>query len=297
MSCCCNRIPCEPRGRRLRTAGSALALGALALLLATCALPGSAAGSANTAEERARLLAQLRYRLDGDLIYEHLAPEDGYGQWLTAVSTLYMRLQPDLTPFVQVAGSSREKGGPDGVVVAGAYAGWGAHLSTYTAVAAGSRSDWLPARRLDHDFVYHLGPWSWVLGGGLLASHRGHDDWWLATGPRFWLGRLVGEYRLTRQQSDPGDLVAWNHLLSFGRGAEGDSWLFLTLTAGQERYTATTVVPPQAVDHDTWSLSLSYARWVGPTWGWKANAGYADVDAGRGGYRKYTIGGGMFMEF
>ena len=108
---------------------------------------------------------------------------------------------------------------------------------------------------------------------------------------------MIAEYRLTRQESDPGARVGWNHLLSLGLGAEGESWLFATLAVGEESYRALQVAPPQDVHHDFWEAALAWQRWFGPRWGLKAQLRWLDLGTEDDGYEKLGVGGGIFWEF
>jgi len=264
----------------------------LALLALTTAL---AASAADTPADRVQARGDPDYRLDLDLSADLLDPGDVYGNWHTATATLYVRTLPRITPFVSMGLFEREDA--DAGLTLGAYADWTSRLYSYTAFTSGGRSHYLQRHRWDHAFYLNTGPVVAVVAGGWLEDYDGHEDWYVAAGPRFWRGPYIAEYRLTRTHSDPGGRVGWKHLFSCGRGAEGRSWLFANLTLGQQRYTATWVAPVEPVDHDFWELAVDYQRWLRPRLGLKLRAGYLDLGEGIDGYSKVNLGAGAFVEF
>jgi YaiO family outer membrane protein len=272
--------------------------GPLAALLAWLILLGPLVGSAaaaDTPEERARVRSTLRYRLDADLLYDHLTPNAEYGDWHSLWLTFYVKALPRVTPFAWAGLHEREDWLAAGGV--GSYVDWAPRLYTYTALGFSGPSDYLSRWRLDHFFNVKAGRLTWSFGGGYLESHREHRDWFLAAGPRYWHGPLVLEYRLTRHASDPGNLVNWQHLWSFGHGWEGRRWLFVNLTLGGEHYRATWVDPHQTIDRDAWEIGAVWQQWLSARAGYKLRAGFLDLGEPGDGYRKYSVGVGGFWEF
>jgi YaiO family outer membrane protein len=281
----------RPRYRRVCAAPARL------LLLATLCLLGPAltVEAADTAEERARIRSHLGYRLDADLLYEHLTPNADYGDWHGLWLTFYVKTLPRITPFAWAGLYERENWiGAGGV---GAYVDWLPRLYTYTATSFGGVSAYHTRWRVDHFFNLKAGLVTWGLGGGYMQDHQDHTDWFLALGPRYWNGPLILEYRLTRYASDPGNHVNWQHLFSAGYGAEGRRWLFLTLTVGGEKYLATWVDPHQVIDRDAWEIGAVWQQWLTARAGYKLRAGYLDLGEPGDGYRKYSLGVGGFWEF
>ncbi len=264
------------------------------LLLAAAVAPAPAA--ADSLEEWTKVRAALRYRLDVDYLYDHLSPNDVYGDWHTATATLYVKTMPRFTPFIQTGLFEREDA--DAGLTVGAYTDWKPGLLyTYTAYTTGGASEYLQKHRIDHHFYLNLGPASLVVGGGYAEDHRDHEDWYWTVGPRIWRGKFIGEYRVTRQSSDPGGEVAWNHLLTLGWGEEGRSWLFLSATVGEEAYLALNVTPEQRVHHDLWEIGATWQKWLTPRFGLKAQLRYLDLGDDDDGYEKLGVGGGLFVEF
>jgi YaiO family outer membrane protein len=253
------------------------------------------AAAADTPEERARIRSTLRYRLDADLLYEHLTPNQEYGDWHSLWLTFYVKALPRITPFAWAGLYEREDAvGAGGV---GAYVDWLPSLYTYTALGFSGVSDYQSRYRLDHFFNLKTRRLTWSFGGGYIEDHRDHTDWFLAAGPRYWHGPVILEYRLTRYASDPGNLISWQHLASLGYGAEGRYWLFVNFTLGGEKYRATWVDPPQVVDHDAWEVSAVWQQWLTARAGYKLRAGFLDLGEPGDGYRKYSVGVGGFWEF
>lgn len=264
----------------------------IAILILLAALPAAAA---DTTADWLQSRGAPGYRLDVDFMADRLSPNDSYGNWHTATATFYVRTLPRITPFVQFGLFEREDA--DAGLTLGAYADWTSRLYSYTAYTTGGESRYLHRHRWDHAFYLNTGPLFAVLAGGWMQDYEDHEDWYLAAGPRYWRGKLIAEYRLTRTVSDPGERVSWKHLLSVGWGQEGCSWLFLNLTAGQERYTATWVTPTQPVDHDFVEIGLSYQRWLRPRLGVKCGIGWLDLGEEFDGYEKLSLSVGGFVEF
>ncbi len=278
--------------RASRGAAPLRALLAASLLLGLFA---AAASGADSPEERARIRSELDYRLDADLLYDHLTPHADYGDWTSLWLTFYVKSLPRVTPFAWAGLNEREDWiGAGGL---GAYMDWLPRLYTYTALGFSGVSGFHTRWRLDHFFNVKLGRVTWGLGGGYMQDHQDHTDWFLAAGPRYWHGPLILEYRLTRYASDPGNHVNWHHLWSFGYGAEGRSWLFVNFTLGGEKYLATWVDPHQVIDRDAWEVGAVWQRWLTARAGYKLRAGYLDLGAPGDGYRKYSVGIGGFWEF
>ncbi len=269
---------------------------ALVVIMAVVGLlPATPSSAADTAADWLQSRGEPGYRLDLDLTADMLSPGDLYGNWHTATATLYVRTLPRITPFIQTGLFERENS--DVGLTLGTYADLTSRLYSYSAFTTGGKSHYLQRHRWDHAFHYNTGPLIAVLAGGWLEDYDGHEDWYIAGGPRVWRGSLIAEYRLTRTQSDPGARVGWKHLFSCGWGAEGRSWLFVNLTLGQERYTATWVTPYEPVDHDFVEIAANYQRWLRPRLGIKLQAGYLDLGEGLDGYEKVSLGVGAFFEF
>jgi len=266
------------------------------LLIAAVLTTGAASSfAADTVQNWTKLREGHRYRLDVDIVQDHLRPNDVYGDWTTATATLYIKHLPRVTPFVQVGLLEREDANAG--LTLGTYADWTSRLYTYTAFARGGESHYQPKLRWDHSFNFNTGPVILVFGGGQREDFDGHDDWNINFGPRVWRGPIIAEYRATRTHSDPGDLVSWKHTLTFGWGEEGRVWLFVNATSGREYYTATWVAPTQVVDHDFREITVSWQRWMSPRFRIKLQAGWLDLGEGIDGYEKVGAGAGFFWEF
>ena len=263
----------------------------LILLLVTPLFAG------NTAEERATMIESLNYRLDIDYRFDQLDPEENYGNWHGTTATLYARQSVEFVPFITAGLSGRDISGDDSFLGIGAYAVLTEDISTYTAFTKGSESDFVPDYRIDHFFNFIDGPRTIIAGAGYMKSYRGHEDYIISLGARYWQGPLILEYLHSINYSSPGGHESHSNLFTAGYGAEGTSWIFLTFKLGDEAYTATYVDPWENINHDVVEISASFSRWFGPTWGLKLNTGYLDLTPHDDGYSKITAGFGLFKEF
>lgn len=291
---CVRQVDLESRPARRRPLGAAAARLALAGFL-FCAGTAAAAAAVDTPEERARVHAAQRYRLDVDLQYDHLTPNELYGDWHSLWLTFTVKSLPRFTPFLWTGLYEREDW--IGAGGAGAYMDWLPSLYTYTSFGVSGASEFHTRWRLDHFFNLKTGRLTWAAGGGLMEDHRDHRDWFLAAGPRYWHGPLILEYRLTRYASDPGDHISWQHLWSFGHGREGRRWLFMNLTHGGQKYLATWVDPSQTVDYYAWEIGAVWQQWLTDRAGFKLRAGFLDLGERSDGYRKVSLGVGGFWDF
>jgi YaiO family outer membrane protein len=236
------------------------------------------------------------HRLEASLTYEYLSPHETYGDWNSANIAYYQTLSPTFTYFVETSLAIRPEGnGVAGTV--GAYKDWTSFLSTYSAVSVGSKSEYLPAFRADHDFNFkvdtneHL-----VLTAGVtyIKYANDHFDFIVSGGPTFYWNKWVLEYRLFHNESNPGAVVSYSHLVSAGYGEDGWQWTYLNISFGKQAYLATEVAMPETVSDNSLNVALLHRHWLGKHYGIFGEASFFRLEEG---YDKYGITCGVFYEF
>jgi YaiO family outer membrane protein len=234
--------------------------------------------------------------LEASFSYEHLSPNAIYGNWYTFNASYYSKNSSDFTYFLQSSLYKRSEGrGATGTI--GAYKDWFDSLYTYSSITAGSHSDYLPAFRIDHDFNFKAGKnKNYVLTAGItyIDYFDDHKDLIISGGPTVYLGHFISQYRLFHNESNPGSMGSFSHLVSIGYGEEGRQWTYLNLSFGKQAYLATYLATPQAVNQNSTYLVLKYRHWLDKNYGLFGEASYFNLE---NGYKKSGTSCGMFYGF
>jgi len=225
----------------------------------------------------------------------YLTPHEDYGSW-NQLSLVYLRKEKGFTYFVQGEGFWRQEG-DGGLVGTGIYKDWQHIMYTYTAISAGNGVDYLPEIRIDHSFNFKLGQKrNIVLPVGItyIKSPSNHEDYVFSTGAVVYLSRSVWEYKISRTQSEPGDVTSYSNLVSVSWGREGVHWWHLTCSYGQEAYLADYLLIPEEVRNNSLYIEIGLRKWLKEDYGIIGNINYFDLGSS---YEKYGFTLGMFMEF
>lgn len=235
-------------------------------------------------------------RLEANISYEYLSPNDIYGSWKTLSLGFYDKPQTDVTYFLQLGAFAR-KDGEALLGTVGIYKDWSSRLYTYSALSAGTSSDYLPRIRIDHDFNLKLGAMKnivWTAGASYIRYFDVHRDLIISTGITLYQDRWIVTYRIFRNESDPGSAVSYSQLISAGYGREGWQWTFLDLSFGKQAYFATYLASPEEVRRNSVHTSLKHRHWIGKDFGIFGDLSYFNL---RDGYDKYGLSLGIFREF
>ena len=235
-------------------------------------------------------------RLEASFLHESLNPHDIYGTWTNLLLSYYKSPHRGLTWFFQLGGFSRNVG--DALLgVGGAYKDWGERFYTYTAIAAGSDSVYLPKIRFDNDFNFKIGQkrnFVWTLGVTYIDYHNNHEDLILSSGITLYLPSLVSTYRIFRNRSDPGSIISFSHLIDLAYGKQGSQWTNLTFSFGNQAYLADYLAKPEEVNQESIYLVLKHRRWIKEGWGIIGDVSYFKLEDG---YKKYGFSIGFFKAF
>lgn len=262
---------------------------------------GVAACVAGAEEKNTRRVAEdvpgvRDHRIELRLSYDHLDPYDTYGGINAIAAAWYGKLPRVGSYFVEGDGFCRKEGNA-AMIVAGLYRDWFRRLYTYSSIAAGARSGFLPQFRVDHDFNIKLGPREnvvWTLGGSYISYFDEHRDTLLSTGLTLYAGKIIASWRGFRALSEPGSVESYSSVFDLGYGQEGKSWSFITFAPGSQGYMATYVSPFQRVEGRVTYVTLKHRRWLGNGYGVFGETGFLDL---QDGYRKYGLMLGAFREF
>jgi YaiO family outer membrane protein len=245
---------------------------------------------------RAEEAPEKTKRIEVSYSFENLQPHSIYGNWNTGNFAFYDKRSPDFTYFLQSSVHSRDDGnGVTGTV--GAYKDWTDYLYTYSAITAGSHSTYLPKFRWDHDFNFKVGPnKNLVLTAGItyIDYFDVHRDLILSGGPTLYLDKWVLQYRLFHNESNPGSVESYSHLISAGYGKEGWQWTYLNISFGKQAYMATSLATPEAVNQNSLNVTLKHRHWLAKDYGIFGDVSYFKL---QDGYKKYGISSGFFYEF
>lgn len=237
-----------------------------------------------------------RHRLEANLSFEYLSPNGVYGSWKTASIGFYDKPRKDLTYFLQIGTFSRKEG--EALLgTLGIYKDWMRRLYTYSSLSAGTRSDYLPQIRIDHDFNIKLGTKEnivWTAGASYIKYFDIHKDIILSTGITLYLDNWIWQYRLSRNESDPNSIVSYSHLFSAGYGREGWQWTYLDFSFGKQAYLASYLASPEEVRQNSLNISIKHRHWIDKDYGIFGDLSYFKL---KDGYDKYGLSFGVFREF
>lgn len=239
---------------------------------------------------------EKRHRLEANFSYEHLTPRDVYGPWKTLSIGFYNKLKSDLTYFLQLGAFSRDEGDA-GLGTLGAYKDWGSRFYTYSALSAGTNSEYLPRFRIDNDFNLKIGTKKnlvWTTGISYIRYFNVHKDLILSTGLTLYHQEWILSYRVFRNDSSPGNVISYSHLVSTGYGREGWQWTYLDFSYGKQAYLATNLSNPEQIAQNSSYVSLKHRRWLGIDYGIFMDISYLKLEDG---YEKYGFSPGIFREF
>lgn len=235
-------------------------------------------------------------RVEANFLYENLSPYDIYGSWTNILLSYYTSPKRGLTWFFQLGGFHRNVG--DALLgVGGAYKDWNDRIYTYTALAAGSDSIYLPQFRFDNDFNFKFGDKRNIVGTlGLtyVNYHNTHEDLILSSAITLYLQNLITTYRIFRNKSDPGNIISFSHLIDVACGKEEKQWTNLTLSFGNQAYLADYLAKPEEVNQDSIYLVLKHRHWIKKGWGILGDLSYFKLEDG---YKKFGLSLGFFKEF
>lgn len=235
-------------------------------------------------------------RVEGNLSFEYLSPHDAYGNWITGNFAFYSKEDSDFTYFVQGSLYNRDEGN-DLAGAIGAYKDWASFLYTYSAVTAGTDCSYLPRFRADHDFNWKLGSRrNIVLTTGItfVDYYNDHQDLIVSGGPTVYLGKWLMQYRLFYNNSNPGSVNSFSSLGSIAFGEECWQWTYLDISFGKQAYLATTLAIPEAVNNDSFYISLQHRHWLGKYYGIMGGCSYFKLEDG---YEKFGVSLGAFYQF
>ena len=277
------RKTCSEGGKKVKTVFALF----LSLCISTAVFTGVSA--AQDGEQKTR-------RLEASYLYEHLTPHDIYGSWHSLNLAYYDQLRRDLTYFIRLGAFSRDEG--DAVLGnAGAYKDWSPSMYTFSSISVGSNSEYLPQIRIDHDFNFKFGPSKsivWLLGASYIDYYDVHEDFILSTGIVWYADEWILNYRLFRNNSSPGSVVSYSHLISTGYGREKWQWTYLNLSFGKQAYYATQLTNPEEVAQSSLFAGLVHRRWLGKDYGIFFDISFFKLN---NGYEKYSFSPGVFKEF
>lgn len=237
-----------------------------------------------------------RHQLEITFSYDYLSPYRVYNSWETARIKFSSRLQEDFLYFLELDPFFRKEG--DGILgVIGAYKDWTRYLYTYTALSSGSKTDYLPKFRVDHDLNFKLGKGQhivWTAGISYIDYHDAHQDLLLSTGFTLYWKDWIGGYRIFNNHSYPGNNISYTHLVTVGYGREKWQWTQLDVYIGNEAYLATYAYLSEKVDEQFLNVILTHKHWITQNWGIVGNISYFDLWEN---YEKYGFTLGFFVEF
>jgi YaiO family outer membrane protein len=241
-------------------------------------------------------IKQVKHRLEVEFFLEYLTPKAlNPTPWKSLYLKYYGFPSSTFNYFVHLGSIYRESK-TDYIVLAGTAHDWTDWFYTYSAVAAGSNVEYLPKIRFDQDLNFKFGKKRsvvWTVGATYIKYHIPANDFILSTGLTFYFKKLVPEYRLFRNRSNPGNVVSYTHLASVGYGEEKKNWTYFTISTGSQAYLAMFISEPEEVRQNATNISLIHRRWITNNFGFSIELNYVEL---KEGYKKYGVYTGLFLE-
>jgi YaiO family outer membrane protein len=234
-----------------------------------------------------------RNRMEFDLGYASLS--DQYGSWKNS-RLMYLRRELTFTYFFEMEGFLRKDG--DGVLwTGGIIKDWKPWFYTYTALATGTNSNYLPQFRFDQDLNFKFGKkreFVFTLGGTYVDYHADHEDLIFSAGITGYFNKWILGYRIFRNISYPGSVGSLSHTFDVTYGREGSHWTSLVFSYGNQAYSSTELASPEKVDQTSQEILLKHRHWMAENWGLYGEASAFHLN---NEYRKYGFTLGVFWDF
>lgn len=235
-------------------------------------------------------------RIDVQYIYEYLMPHDQHGAW-ESWYIKYYRYQSTTFNFFVHGGMVKRVGKNDYIGLLGFARDWSPRLYTYSVVAKGTVSTYLPNARIDHDFNFKLGKRSnfiLAIGATYIKYYVPAEDFILSAGLTWYVGKFVLGYRLFWNHKYPGNIESFSHLGNIEYGTDKSHWTALSASWGSQAYLALYVLVPEQVRQSAFNINLDHRQWITKGIGAFVKAGYLKLV---GNYEKILLSAGLFIEF
>jgi len=235
-------------------------------------------------------------RIDVQYFYEYLSPYNIYGAWESYYIKYYRYQTPTFNFFIH-GGMVKREHKNDYIGLLGFAKDWSPRLYTYTVVAKGTISNYLPNARIDHDFNFKLGKarnFMWTIGATYIKYYVPAEDVIVSTGFVWYLPKWVLSYRLFWNHKYPGNIQSLSHLAGIEHGIDKSRWTSLTASWGSQAYLALYVLVPEQIRQSAFNINIGHRQWFSRGFGAFIEAGYLDLDPA---YRKYLLSAGLFVEF
>jgi YaiO family outer membrane protein len=209
----------------------------------------------------------------------------------------YYRYQEPTFNFFFQGGMVKREGKNDYIGLFGFAKDWNPNLYTYTVVAKGTVSTYLPNARFDHDFNFKVGKKRNVLltlGVTYIKYYVPAEDFIISSGLTWYLGHWVSAYRLFWNHKKPGNIRSFSHLASLEYSIDKAHSTALSVSWGSQAYLALYVLLPEQIRQSAFNINLLHRQWITRGIGCFGQVGYLDL---KDTYRKYLLTGGIFFEF
>ncbi|MBN1445046.1 MAG: YaiO family outer membrane beta-barrel protein [Candidatus Omnitrophica bacterium] len=233
-----------------------------------------------------------------DYTEEYLTPHDDYGSW-HKVDMEYSR-ECSETVKVVLRNALLWRDGEDSGISGGIgiYKDWTPRFYTYTGLSSGTDVSYIPQLWASQSFYFKVGPKGKTtvipLGFSYINSRSDHETYLVSSGIIAYRGKWIYAYGIRRNQSEPGSVVSFSHHGSIYYGKQGEQWLQLGLSIGKWAYLQTDVLDPEEIDRDSFTVSMSWRKWLKENYGIKTRVSYFNLEDG---YDKYGLEFGIFTEF
>ena len=229
-------------------------------------------------------------RIESSLMYEHLDPNDIYGDWFALNVTYFREVNPTLNYHVGATVHFRDENAI--LFFAGIGKVWTRKLFSNFAFSAATKCNYLQKYRWDADINLKLlknENLIATLGYAYVKSYGVHEDHIWRYGLSLYVKRFIFEFMIFDNTSNPGNLKSSTSLFSIGYGIDGWQWTYFIFNFGKQAY---------YVDYDVIEVSneitLKHRHWLENDFGWFASLGFMELG---NAYDKYLFQFGLFWQY
>lgn len=236
-------------------------------------------------------------RIEYIYYYDYLKPVDVYGVYRTYSLRYFKRNSETQTNFLEFSYNTRTFDKEGFLLAMGLYKDWNPNLFTYSSVALGTKTDYLPKVRMDHEFFYKIGSKKELvldLGLSFIKYHNNYQDFSLLYGLTYYSIGWNFTYKTIDSNIKPGNTNSKTDIFSLGFGYEKKSWLYLTYNYGNQFYIANFYSVPFNFDSKFSFYQVNYRTWIKENKGIILEYNYLTL---KNNYTKTGLVMGFFYEY
>jgi len=204
-------------------------------------------------------------RLEYIFYYDYFKPKESYGNYKTYAIRYFDRISEKQTNFFELYFHNPPNNKEGNVFVTGVYKDWSERLFSYSSISFGTKADYLPKFRIDHEFFYKTGKNKELLlsiGAYYIRYYNKYQDFTFSYGIVYYSNGWNFTYKKLESNINPGSTRSYTDIYSLGLGFEKKYWLYLTYNYGNQSYISNFYSIPFRFDSKFSFYQLNYRTWI-----------------------------------